>query len=46
LLAELARSVYHHYAFAAYADGELDVVKDRMWRFCLGALGGAIDSDR
>ena len=40
-LADLARSVFHFYAFATHADGELDVVKERLWRFCLTALGGA-----
>ncbi|WP_431240622.1 TetR/AcrR family transcriptional regulator [Mycolicibacterium aichiense] len=39
-LAELVRSVYHYYAFAPHAEGELDDVKDRLWRFCLTALGG------
>jgi len=39
-LAELVRSVFHFYAFATYADGELDLVRDRLWRFCLTALGG------
>jgi TetR/AcrR family transcriptional regulator len=39
-LAELARSVFHFYAFAARVDGELELVKERLWRFCLGALGG------
>ena len=37
----LARSVFHFYAFATPADGELDLVKERLWRFCLTALGGA-----
>ena len=40
-VAALARSVFHFYAFAAHADGELDLVKERLWRFCLTALGGA-----
>jgi len=39
-LAELARSVFHFYAFAAHPDGELDLVKERLWRFCLNGLGG------
>jgi len=39
-LAELARSVFHFYAFAAPAEGELELVAERMWRFCLTALGG------
>jgi AcrR family transcriptional regulator len=37
---ELVRSVYHYYSFAAHLDGELDEVKQRLWRFCLTALGG------
>ena len=37
---ELVRSVYHYYAFAAHDDGDIDVVKERLWRFCLTALGG------
>lgn len=39
-LAELARSVFHHYAFVERGDGELALVKDRLWRFCLNGLGG------
>ncbi|MGV0806513.1 TetR/AcrR family transcriptional regulator [Mycolicibacterium setense] len=41
-LAELARSVFHYYAFAPRANGEVEVVKERLWRFCLTALGGAV----
>lgn len=41
-LAELLRSVYHFYAFAPHAEGELDVVREQLWRFCLTALGGAV----
>ncbi len=40
-LTELVRAVFHYYAFAAHDDGEIDVVKERLWRFCLTALGGA-----
>lgn len=39
-LTELVRSVYHYYAFAAHGDGELDEVKDKLWKFCMNALGG------
>lgn len=39
-LGELVRSVFHFYAFADHASGELDDVKDQLWRFCLTALGG------
>ena len=38
---ELVRSVYHYYAFAAHDDGDIDVGMERLWRFCLTALGGA-----
>lgn len=41
-LTELVRSVYHYYAFAAHPEGEIDVVKERLWRFCLTALGGTV----
>jgi AcrR family transcriptional regulator len=37
---ELVRSVYHYYAFAEHPEGELDLVEERLWRFCLTALGG------
>ncbi|MEZ0362708.1 TetR/AcrR family transcriptional regulator [Mycobacterium sp. pUA109] len=40
-LAELARSVYHYYAFAAQSDTDMDLVKEQLWRFCLTALGGS-----
>jgi AcrR family transcriptional regulator len=39
-VAELARSVFHFYAFAPHPDRELELVKERLWRFCLSALGG------
>lgn len=39
-LAELVRSVYHHYAFAEHTDDELELAKEHLWRFCLTALGG------
>ena len=39
-MTELVRSVYHYYAFAAHPEGELDLVKERLWQFCLNALGG------
>jgi TetR/AcrR family transcriptional regulator len=42
-LAELARSVFHFYAFAVHPDGELEIVKERLWRFCLTALGGTTE---
>ncbi|AKK30336.1 TetR/AcrR family transcriptional regulator [Mycobacterium sp. EPa45] len=45
-LAELMRAVYHFYAFAAHSEGELDDVKDRLWRFCLAALGGRPETVR
>ena len=38
---ELVRSVYHFYAFVSHSEGELDEVKEQLWRFCLTALGGS-----
>lgn len=43
-LTELVRAVYHYYAFAPQDEGELDQVKERLWRFCLTALGGRAKS--
>lgn len=43
-LAELVRSVYHYYAFAPKTGGDLEVVKEQLWRFCLTALGGNPDA--
>jgi TetR/AcrR family transcriptional regulator len=40
-LSELLRSIYHFYAFAARTDGDLEIVKDQLWRFSLAAIGGA-----
>lgn len=45
-LAELARSVFHFYAFAARADDELEQVRERLWRFCLTALGSATHREK
>lgn len=39
-LAELVRSVYHYYAFAPKTGGDIEQVKEQLWRFCLNALGG------
>lgn len=41
-LGELARSVFHFYAFAPHPDGELEIVKEKLWQFCLTALGGSV----
>ncbi len=43
-LTELVRAVYHYYAFAEHAEGDMDVVKEQLWRFCLTALGGPTKS--
>ncbi len=43
-MTELVRSVYHYYAFAAHPEGELDLVKELLWQFCLTALGGTARS--
>nr|CRL69566.1 transcriptional regulator [Mycolicibacterium komanii] len=40
LMTELVRSVYHYYAFADHVEGELETVKEQLWRFCVTALGG------
>ena len=45
-LTELLRSVYHFYAFAEHTAGELDLVKEQLWRFCLTALGGAAQREK
>jgi AcrR family transcriptional regulator len=39
-ISELLRSVYHFYSFAPRTEGDLDVVKEQLWRFTLAALGG------
>jgi TetR/AcrR family transcriptional regulator len=39
-MTELVRAVFHYYAFADHAPGEMDLVTQRLWRFCLNALGG------
>lgn len=44
LVSELVRSVYHYYAFAPHEDDELVAAKERMWQFCLSALGGSLQS--
>jgi len=41
-LGELVRSVYHFYAFVDPDPGEMDVVKEQLWRFCLNSLGGTV----
>lgn len=39
-LHELIRSVYHHYAYTAERTPE---VREKLWQFCLRALGGSVD---
>lgn len=39
-IVELVRSAYHYYAYAAREGDDMNVVKERLWRFCLGAMGG------
>lgn len=41
-MAELARSVFHFYAFAPHPGHELELVKERLWRFCITGLGGTV----
>jgi hypothetical protein len=40
LITQLTMAVFHHYDSAGL-DEPADVVADRLWTFCLGALGGA-----
>jgi TetR/AcrR family transcriptional regulator len=40
---ELLRAVYHHYAYAARGDDELNTIKERLWQFCWTALDGPRD---
>ncbi len=42
-LVELVRSVYHYYAFAEHDDSDIEVVKEKLWQFCLTALGGTTE---
>ncbi len=44
LITQLVTSVFHHYAFAP-EDGTRDAMGDRVWLFCLAALGGHPDDD-
>ena len=39
LITELVMAVYHHYAFAA-TDEPRDIIAERLWIFCVRALGG------
>jgi AcrR family transcriptional regulator len=39
-LGELVRSVYHFYAYAERPEADIDVVSERLWQFCLSAIGG------
>jgi TetR/AcrR family transcriptional regulator len=40
LITQLAMAVFHHYAFAA-TDGSSLETGERLWAFCLSALGGS-----
>ena len=40
LITQLAMAVFHHYAFAASDESPLEI-GERLWAFCLGALGGS-----
>ncbi|WP_308222398.1 helix-turn-helix domain-containing protein [Frankia sp. AgB32] len=44
LVARLVMSVYHHYAFATAAE-PMEVIGERLWRFCLRGLGGNPSGD-
>lgn len=41
-IAELVRAVFHYYAFAPYPVDEFELAKERLWQFCLAALGGPV----
>lgn len=41
-IAELVRAVFHFYAFASPQPADIDDIKEKLWRFCLAALGGEI----
>ena len=41
LIVDLVRSVYHHYAYAAKSDDDLDGTKEHLWEFCRTALGAS-----
>jgi AcrR family transcriptional regulator len=40
LVTELVLAAYHHHAFATDGDAGVDRAADRVWSFCLRALGG------
>lgn len=44
-IAELTRAVFHFYAFAPHPADEFELAKERLWQFCLAALGGPIAKD-
>ena len=39
LIVELLRSINHYYAYAARADEDMKVIKEKLWEFCRTALG-------
>jgi AcrR family transcriptional regulator len=43
LITQLVMAVYHHYAFATNGESGEEIV-ERLWRFCLAALGGQADT--
>lgn len=43
LITQLVMAVYHHYAFAS-SDESSEEIGERVWAFCLGALGGSEDT--
>ena len=38
-IVELLRSINHYYAYAAKADDDLKLTKEKLWEFCRTALG-------
>jgi hypothetical protein len=41
LVTQLVMAVFHHYAFAP-TDQSGEEIAEKVWTFCLGALGGAV----
>ena len=42
LVSQLSMTVYHHYAFSTSPE-PYEQIADRLWSFCLAALGGRED---
>ncbi len=44
LVANLVAAMYHHFAYAE-ASASIEGQAERIWEFCLAALGGSVDED-